>query len=102
MAKTKVTRIRAVPHDRLDDVGKRVGNTLIDSEHFERASLPEQLEAIADLTRLLELVEWGLVAEAQRGVGELVGDETLRLSIVWPLRTIAQAARDRQREHGTA
>ena len=71
------------------------GNTIINYEHVENADLPNQLEAIATLARLLELVECGMKHENEHGLGSLDADDDLRHSIAWPLRLIAEKARDR-------
>lgn len=72
-----------------------VGNTIIDFEGLQKAGLEHQLEAVADLARIIELVAEGRCAS---DASELDGDPELLQSLIWPLRSIAGAALDNYRK----
>lgn len=72
-----------------------LGSTLISIEELQKAGIERQLEAVADLARILELVAAGQAAPCE---SELDGDVELLHSLTWPLRTIASAALENYRK----
>lgn len=73
-----------------------LGNTIIDFQGLQTAQLEAQLEAVADLARVLELVAAGQAAPCE---SELEGDVELLHSLIWPLRSLASTALDTYRKH---
>jgi hypothetical protein len=72
-----------------------VGNTIVDFEGLQKAGIEEQLQAVADLARILELMAEGRCASDAL---EIDGDPELLQSLIWPLRSIAGAALDNYRK----
>jgi hypothetical protein len=73
-----------------------LGSTLINVEHLsQHAPLEAQLEAVADLSRILDLMAAGMCSPDE---SELDGDPEILQSLTWPLRTIASVALDNYRK----
>lgn len=71
------------------------GSTIINIEALEQAGIERQLEAVADLARMLELIAAGQTSPHE---SELDGDVELLHSLSWPLRTLATSALDKYRK----